>query len=90
MTLYDNAFELYNECLENYFDEYKALSDAQKRKVGIKYDTINLFVERYNYDVWFENEESPDTTRKMDKTGSVHLSDVPPLEADEGEVKQGK
>ena len=27
-TMYDNASELYNEYLQIYFDEYKALSDA--------------------------------------------------------------
>ena len=76
--MYDNASKLYNEYLEIYFDEYKALSDAQKRKLGNKYDPINLFLETYNYDNWFENEES------------VDLSDMPPLEGDEEEVKEGK
>ena len=38
--MYDNASKLYNEYLEIYFDEYKALSDAQKRKLGNKYDPI--------------------------------------------------
>ena len=62
--MYDNASKLYNEYLEIYFDEYKALSDAQKRKLGNKYDPINLFLETYNYDAWFENERSTDTTSR--------------------------
>ena len=43
----------------NLFDEYKALSDAKKIRMGNKYDPINLFLETYNY-VWFGNEESTD------------------------------
>ena len=61
--MYD-ASELYSEYLEIYFDEYKALSSAKKRKLGNKYDPINLFLEAYNYDVEFENEESTNTTSK--------------------------
>ena len=62
--MYDNASELYNEYQEFYFDEYKALSHVQKIKLGNKYDPINLFLETYNYDVWFENEVSVNTTKK--------------------------
>ena len=43
----------------------------------------NLFNESYNYDVWFENKEWADTTRKSDKKESADLSDMPPLEGDE-------
>ena len=31
MTVYDNASDLYNEYLEIYLDECKALSDAKNR-----------------------------------------------------------
>ena len=48
-TLYDNTSELYNEYLEIYFDEHNVLSDGQKRKLGKKYDSINLFLETYSY-----------------------------------------
>ena len=57
MTLCDKASELHNVHLEIYFDEYKALLDAQERKLSNKF---NLFLERCNYDVWFENEELTD------------------------------
>ena len=30
----------------------------KKRKLGNKYYPINLFLGAYNYDVWFESEES--------------------------------
>ena len=54
--MYDNVSELYNKYLEIFFHEHKAFSDAQKRNLGNKYDPINLFLETYNHDVWFENE----------------------------------
>ena len=59
------------------------LSDAQKRKLGNKYDLINLFLETYN-SVWFENEELADTTsRKSEKVESVDLSEMSLLEGKE-------
>ena len=52
---------------------------------------ILLIFETYNYDSWFENEESYDTTsRKSDKEESIDLSDMPPLKGDKEEVKEGK
>ena len=55
-----------------------------KKKIELKYDLINLFLETYNYDLWFENEEPTDWEK------SVDLSDIPPLEGVEEEVKEGK
>ena len=70
---------MHNEYLETYFDQYMALLDDKKRKLGNKYDPVNLFlVETYNYDDWFKNEKLTDTTRKIDK----EESDMPPLEDD--------
>ena len=75
------------------------LQIIRKRRLGNKYDPINLFLETYDYDAWFENKESTDTTRKRDKEEStdrtrksdkeqsVDLSDMPPLEANE-QVKE--
>ena len=65
--------------------------------MGNKHNSINLFLETYNYDVWritdtarkSDKEESTDTTRKSDKEVSIDLSDMSPLEGDE-EVKEGK
>ena len=70
---------MHNEYLETYFDQYMALLDDKKRKLGNKYDPVNLFlVDTYNYDDWFKNEKLTDTTRKIDK----EESDMPPLEDD--------
>ena len=55
-----------------------------KKNIELKYDLINLFLETYNYDLWFENEELTDWEK------SVDLSDIPPLEGVEEEVKEGK
>ena len=72
---------MYNEYLETYFNQYMALSDNKKCKLDNKYDLVNLFlVNTYNYDDWFKNEESIDKEE----------SNMPPLEADEVEVKEGK
>ena len=56
-------------------------SDARKRKLGDEYDPVNLFLERYNYDVLFENEESSGTTKIGEE--STDLPPMPPLEGDE-------
>ena len=41
-----------------------ALSDNRKRKLGNNYDPVNLFLETYNYEERFKNEELADTTKK--------------------------
>ena len=63
------------------------LSDNKKRKLGNQYNLVDLFLETYNYDDWFKNEELADKTKKSDKEKSVDLSDMPPLK-DDGEVKE--
>ena len=81
-----------------------ALSDA-KKKLGDKYNPVNLFLlYDYNYDNWLDHEESADTTRKSDKEESYMpplkrdkeesymppLEGIPPLEGDAEEVKKEK
>ena len=60
-----------------------------------KYKLEELFLEKYNYDSWTENEESSDTTRICGKEESSDekSTDLPPmpiLEGDGEEVKEGK
>ena len=86
--MYDNDSELYNEFLKIYFDEYKAPSDAKIRELDNKHEDANLFLERYNYYLWFEKEKSIDTT-KGDEEESADLSSVPLSEVDEEEVIEG-
>ena len=52
--------------------------------MGDKYDPINLYLETYSYGGWYENEEL------TDKKESVDLCDMPTLEGDEEEIKEGK
>ena len=86
--MYDTVRELHNDLLEIYFYKYKAVSDGKKGKLGNKYDPINLFLETYNYNVWFENEELSDATKTDEK--STDLPPMPPLESDEEEAKERK
>ena len=78
----NTASELYNDLLGIYFDEYYELSDA--KKIESKYDPDKLFLKAYNFDIWFENEETNDTIRKI-----KDLSDMSEIEAHE-KVKEGK
>ena len=66
-----------------------------KKKLGNKCDSEKLFLQRFDYSVWFENEESTvkeklaNKEESTDKKELVDLSDVLPVEGDE-EVKVGK
>ena len=62
-----------------------------KKDLGNKYNSTNLFLETYNYNVWLENEELTNTTsEKCYKEESVDLSDMSPLEDDEEKLKKEK
>ena len=44
----------------------------KKKDLGNNYNPINLFLETYNYDSWFENKELYDTTTtESDKEESI-------------------
>ena len=91
VSVYDSVSELYNKYLGIYFDQYMTLSDAREKNLGNKHNPINSFLETYNYNWWFENGESYNTTsRKSDKEESIDLSHMSPQEGVEEEVKQGK
>ena len=94
LTVYDSNSELYNEYLEIYYDQYVGISDVKKRKFGHKYDPKELFLDEYDYSVRTEKssdeEESTDKKESTDKEEYVDLSDMPPLEVDEEEVKKEK
>ena len=83
-TVYDNAPELYNKYLEIYFDKrFKMIFLIQdlkliqqlkfERKMCNKQDPIDFFLETYNHDLWFKNEDL------TDKKESIDLSDIPLL-----------
>ena len=54
-----------------------------RKNIDLKYDPNSLFLKTYNYDPWFENEES--TNRKE----SVVLSHIPLLEVDKVKEEKG-
>ena len=87
--MYDTDSELYNDLLGIYFHEYDRLIVAKRKTIGSKHDPTNLFFETYNYDLWFENEESANKEESTDQEESADLSDMIPLEGNE-EVKEGK
>ena len=98
--MYDKNEYEYNEYLETYFDQYMALSNNKKSKLGNKYDPVNLFlVDVYDYNNWLKREEFTDKKEEstdnnrvicwLKKEDTVDLSDIPPLEGGE-EIKEGK
>ena len=98
--MYDKASDLYNNLLGIYCDEYYELSDAKRNEMKHKYDSKKLFLETYSYDVLSETKELSDATRKSDKEKSsdttktdkksTDLPQVPTLEGNEEELKEGK
>ena len=62
--MYDTASNLNNQLLEICFDECNNFSDAIKNKIDPKYDPINLILDAYDYEEWFqeEDEESANTS----------------------------
>lgn len=60
---------------EIYFNESYELPDAERNKMNLKYDPVNLNLNEYDYTEWY-NEK--------------YLDDLSWLEDDEGEVKEKK
>ena len=54
--MYNAASELCNNLLKTYFDEYYELPDAKRNEMERNYNPIDLFLETYNHDIWFETE----------------------------------
>ena len=49
-----------------------------------------FFIKGYDYIIWSKNEKGTTDKKEMtDKEEPVDLSDIPPLEGDEEEVKEG-
>ena len=74
--------ELFNKKFENYFDKYNELSDVKKDKLYQKFKPINLKLKDYDYDRWFTEEE-----KELEDEEELH--DLPPVEGDKEEVKEG-
>ena len=61
--------------LETYFDKYDDLSNVKRSKIDHKYDSANLTLGEYDYSQWYKEKK---------------LDDLPLLEGDEEELKEGK
>ena len=57
-----------------------------KKDLVNKYNLINLFLKTYNYNSWFESEESYDTTSR--KSHKEELTDIPPLPSLDGDEEE--
>ena len=77
--VYDKVSELYNNILDKYFKEYHNFSVAKTKNWGSKYNPLNLFLQNYYCDAWYEHEKPADTTTKGDKEESANLPSMPPL-----------
>ena len=99
--MHKNATNLYNKLLAIYFKECSSISNEGKEKVDKKYDPSNLFIKDYKYDKWYKNDEEKSKSQpeetiadkvklRRQKAYDEDLSDMPPLEGDEEEVKEGK
>ena len=64
-----------------HYKEYNKLSDAKKNKLDQEFKPINLKLKDYDYGGWFTEEELDDEEK---------LDELPPLEGNEEEVKEGK
>ena len=96
------APELYNDLPGMYFDEFVNFSFSKARMSGSEYDSKNLFLHDYDYDVWYEKLDDKtlkklddktlkklvDTTpKKIEFTGSEHM---PLLECNEKKQQKEK
>ena len=66
--MYDESSELCRYLLAKFLKNNMNFRCYKKNRS--KYDPGNLFLKTFNYDMWFENEESTVTTRKGDNKRS--------------------
>ena len=67
-------------CQKSTFYEYYHLSDPKQDEIDTKYDSVNLTLYDHGYNQW--HKEKLFDVKEFD--------DLPPLEGDEEEVKEGK
>ena len=97
--MYKIVAKLYNPLLSIYFKEYTNIIDEKKKRL-IKYLILVIYFLKV-YDKWYEiyKEESKSQLKetiaervklRRQKADGEDLSDMPPLEGDKEEVKEGK
>ena len=91
--MYKNATSLYNKLLAIYFKEYTSIADEEKEDMDKKYDPKNLFIKGIKFDKWYKiykeemKSQPKETIAERVKINDEDLSNMPPLERDEKEVK---
>ena len=90
--MYDTASELYDKFLDNYVDSYYDLEKRKRRVRLYKFKIINFKHKGYDYRKMYNEISDDDFNDSHDckKEEFIAISDMPPLEDDEEEVKEGK
>ena len=57
-----------------------SLFQILRKELGNKYNPLNLFLETYNYDIQFENEELSDTTKSDKEASDLPSISVPKVD----------
>ena len=97
----ENAANLYDTLLTIYFNDYNNIKNKKTEEMDKKYDPSNLFLEGYKYDILYKEDEEKSKSQleetiakrvklRRQKADDEDLSDMPPLEGDKEEVKEGK
>ena len=86
IKVFDTDSELYNKFLDKYFDEYYDLEGEEKEELGFKFMPINLNINGNDCNQFYKKISDDDS----DSDVFIDISDIPPLEGDEEEVKERK
>ena len=104
--MYHNAIKLCNKLLSIYFNGYNNVADKEKGKMGETYNLNNLLIKGFRFIEWKKEDEEKSKSQPEDAIAErvklrrqkaddnsdefVDIPDMPPLEVDEEEVKNGK
>ena len=84
--MFDTDSELYNKFLDKYFDEYYDLEGEEKEELDFKFMPINLNINGNDCNQFYKKISDD----HYDSDVFIDISDIPPLEGDEEEVKERK
>ena len=104
--MYHNAIKLCNKLLSVYFNGYNNVADKEKGKMGEAYNLNNLLIKGCRFIEWKKEDAEKSKSQPEDAIAErvklrrqkaddnsdefIDITDMPPLEVDEEEVKNGK
>ena len=104
--MYHNAIKLCNKLLSIYFNGYNNVTDKEKGKMVEAYNLNNLLIKGCRFTEWKKEDEEKSKSQPEDAIAErvklrrqkaddnsdefIDISDMPPLDVDEEEVKNGK